>query len=162
MGIAYRAARPTDLERLLPLVEAYARESQRELSLYALRDDFLDHVRDGMAQVLESPAGCVMLAEEEDEAAAAACPVGYAVGMLQEPPSIFRPEPYIFISDLYVDPRYRRRGIGTALVERVRGWGWVKGIGRLSAVLPAESGAHTLFTRLGFEPVQTLVYHKDK
>lgn len=161
MGIAYRAARPTDLERLLPLVEAFARESQRELPLYALRDDFLDQVRDAMAQVLENPAGCVMLAEEDDAHAQAQL-VGYAVGMLQEPPSIFRPEPYIFISDLYVCPAYRRQGIGTALVERVRGWGWIKGIGRLSAVLPAESGARTLFARLGFAPVQTLLYHKDK
>lgn len=159
MGMTYRAAGPTDLELLLPLVEAYARESQRELPLYALRDDFLDQVRDGMAQVLEHPAGCVMLAEDEDEAQCRT--VGYCVGVLQEPPSIFRPEPYVFISDLYVHPEYRRQGIGTALVERVRGWGWIKGIGRLSAVMPTDSAARTLFTRLGFAPVQTLLYHKD-
>lgn len=157
MGIAYRAAGSADLERLLPLVEAFALESQQLLPLYILREDFLAQVRDGMALALEHPAGCVMLAEDE----AFPGPVGYAVGMLQEPPTIFRPEPYVFLSDLYVRPDQRRKGIGTALVERVRGWGWLKGVSRLSLVLPTASPAHGLYAKLGFLPVQTMLYHKD-
>lgn len=156
----YRLAKPTDLEALMPLVEAYARESHAALPLYALRDDFMEHIRAGIAQAVEHPAGCVMLAEAEEAGASALA--GYAVGMLQEPPGIFRPDVYTFVSDLYVRPAYRRQGVGTALVERVRGWGWVKGVHRLSLVLPTDSPAQGLYAKLGFKPIQTMLYYKDE
>jgi len=162
LAIAYRMGRAADLERLLPLVEAYARETHAALPLYPLRADFMEQVRAGVAQTLEHPAGCVMLAEAETPGGAATDLAGYAIGMLQEPPGIFRPEPYVFLSDLYVRPEYRRRGIGTALVERVRGWGWIKGVRRFSLVLPVDSPAQALFARLGFIPIQTMLHYQDK
>jgi ribosomal protein S18 acetylase RimI-like enzyme len=153
-------AKPTDLKAILPLVEAYAREQQSEMPINTLTGNFMDFVRSGIAQAIEHPAGCVMLAEETDGPAPKL--VGYAVGMVQEPPPIFEPEMYTFLSDLYVDPACRRQGIGAALVERVRGWGWTKGITRLSLVLPANNAAEGLYRKLGFKPIQTMLYYKDE
>jgi GNAT superfamily N-acetyltransferase len=82
--------------------------------------------------------------------------------MVQEPPPLFEPEMYVFVSDLYVDPAFRRQGLATALVERVRGWGLVKGIYRLSLVLPVKSDALGLYEKLGFRPIQTMLYFKDE
>lgn len=162
MEIAYRMGRVADLQGLLPLMEACARETHAALPLYPLREDFMDQVRAGLAQALEHPAGCVMLAEAATSAGTSPVIAGYAIGMLQEPPGIFQPEPYVFLSDLYVRPEYRRRGIGTALVERVRGWGWLKGVRHFSLILPVDSPAQALFARLGFVSIQTMLHYKDK
>jgi GNAT superfamily N-acetyltransferase len=161
MAIEYRQAKPHDLKVLLPLVEAFAYDQQTQMPVNTLTDKFMEFARSGIATAVEHPAGCVMLAEDVTETGKPVA-VGYVVGMLQEPPPIFTPEYYTFISDLYVTPPYRRQSIATALVERVRGWGWVKGVTRLSLVLPTNSAAHGLYAKLGFLPVQTMLYLKDE
>lgn len=160
MAMEYRQARPTDLKQLLPLVEAYAREQEKQMPVNTLTDNFMEFARSGIAQAIQHPAGCVMVVEETGGAKPEM--VGYAVGMAQEPPPIFENEMYTFISDLYVKPEHRRQGIATALIERVRGWGWVKGISRLSLVLPVDCPAQGLYAKLGFKPVQTMLYYKDE
>jgi ribosomal protein S18 acetylase RimI-like enzyme len=160
MAIEYRLAKPSDLKALLPLVEGYAREQQTQMSINALTEQFMEFARSGIAQAVEHPTACVMVAE--DLSGPKPVMVGYTVGMIQEPPPIFEPEMYTFISDLYVAPEYRRQGVATALIERVRGWGWVKGITRLSLVLPTENPAHGLYAKIGFKPIQTMLYYKDE
>lgn len=159
MLIEYRQAQNGDLKPLLPLVEAFARDQQAAVAVNALVENFMDYTREGITQALGHPAGVVMVAE----ATGGDRPVmvGYAVGMVQEPPPIFTPEMYTFVSDLYVHPEFRRQGVATALVERIRGWGWIKGINRLSLVLPAGSPAQGLYSKLGFKPIQTLMYYRD-
>lgn len=159
MAIEYRLARPLDLKALVPLVEAYAQEQASQVPINQLADNFMEFARSGIAQAVEHPAACVMVAEETDGDQQRI--VGYACGMVQEPPPIFQPELYTFVSDLYVVPEYRRRGVATALVERIRGWGWVKGINRLSLVLPVNSSALGLYEKLGFKPIQTMLYFQD-
>lgn len=159
MAIEYRLAKPSDLKALLPLVEAYAKEQHEQVPVNQLAANYMDFARSGIAQAVEHPAGCVMVAEETGNGKPRV--VGYAVGMIQEPPPIFEPEMYTFVSDLYVVPEFRRQGIATALIERVRGWGWVKGIARLSLVLPTNSPAVALYAKLGFKPIQTMMYYKD-
>lgn len=159
MAIEYRVAKKTDLKALLPLVEAYAQEQQEQVPINTLAANYMEFAKSGIAQALEHPAACVIVAEEVGEGAPRMA--GYAVGMVQEPPPLFEPEMYIFISDLYVGPAYRRQGLATALVERVRGWGWVKGINRVSLVLPVNSSAQGLYEKLGFKPIQTMLYYKD-
>jgi ribosomal protein S18 acetylase RimI-like enzyme len=160
MAIEYRVAKPSDLKSLVPLVEAYAQEQQSQVPINTLAPNYMEFARSGIAQAIEHPAACVMVAEEAGVGTAKV--VGYAVGMVQEPPPLFEPEMYTFISDLYVDPAFRRQGVATALVERVRGWGWVKGINRLSLVLPVNSSAQGLYEKLGFRPIQTMLYCKDE
>ncbi len=160
MSIGYRVAKPSDLQQLLPLVEGYAREQQQQMPVNTLSETFMEFARSGIAQAVEHPAACVLIAEETGSEKPVA--VGYAVGMVHEPPPIFEPEMYTFISDLYVAPEYRRQGIATALIERVRGWGWTKGINRLSLILPVNSPAHGLYAKIGFKPVQTMLYFKEE
>lgn len=160
MAIEYRLSKPADLKALLPLAEAFANEQQSQTPTdNQLTDRFMEYVQSGLAQTLAAPIACVMVAEEEVEGQKTV--VGYAVGVLQGPPPIFEDVPYIFLSDLYVQPAFRRQGIGTALTERVRGWGWVKGVYRVSSVTPVGSPVHSILGRLGFQPVQTMYYYKD-
>lgn len=154
MAIQYRAATREDLNALLPLVEAFAREQQAQMRLHELADGFMQFAKTGLAQAIEHPAAVVMLAEDEGREG----PVGYCVGSLQEPPALFRPELYTYISDLYVVPEYRRQGIGTGLVERVRGWGYLKGAFALSMIVPMASAAVGLGERIGMRPIQMMMY----
>ncbi len=154
MAIQYRVATRADLNPLLPLVEAFAREQQAQLGLHQLADGFMQYAKTGLAQVLEHPAAVVMVAEADGREG----PVGYCVGSLQEPPALFRPELYTYISDLYVVPEYRRQGIGTGLVERVRGWGYLKGAFALSMIVPMASAAVGLGERIGMRPIQMMMY----
>ena len=53
---------------------------------------------------------------------------------------------------LYVDPEWRRRGLGDALMQSALEWCRVRGIGRM--VLWSDTrfeNAHRLYTRLGFQ-----------
>lgn len=159
MAIEYRQAKPHDLAAIVPLVEGFAREQQEQMPVNTLTETFMEFARSGIAQAIQHPAACVMVAEETSGEKPVI--VGYAVGMIQEPPPIFEPEMYTFISDLYVQPEFRRQGLATALVERVRGWGWVKGITRLSLVLPTNCPAQGLYAKLGFKSVQTMLYYRD-
>jgi GNAT superfamily N-acetyltransferase len=160
VAIEYRQAKPSDLQVLTPLVDAYAREQEQQMPINTLTDNFLDFARSGLAQAIQHPAACVMIAEETGGEKPVVA--GYAVGVVQEPPAIFEPEMYVFVSDLYVAPSFRRQGVATALVERVRGWGWVKGINRMSLVLPTGSPAMGLYQKVGFKPIQTMLYLKDE
>lgn len=160
MAIDYRLAKPSDLKALLPLAQAFAHEQQVLTPTdNKLTERFMEYVQSGLAQTLGAPVACVMVAEAEVEGKRSI--VGYAVGILQGPPPIFEEVAYTFLSDLYVQPEFRRQGIGTSLVERVRGWGWVKGVYRVSAVAPTASPVHSILGRLGFNPVQTMYYYKD-
>lgn len=152
MTVQYRAGTRSDLNALLPLVEGFAREQHAQLGTHELAEGFMQFAKSALAQCLEHPAAVVMVAEDGGAI------VGYAVGMLQEPPSIFRPELYTYISDLYVLPDRRRQGIGTGLAERVRGWGYLKGAFALSLIAPAGSPAVRLGERIGMRPIQTMMY----
>jgi len=155
MAVEYRVGRPTDLKALLPLVEAFALQQQAQIPVNNLTDNFMEFARSGLAQALEHPAAVVMLAEEQEGTPEI---VGYAVGMLQEPPAIFQPELYTFISDLYVKPEARRQGYGAGLIERVKGWGYMKGAYRLSMIIPTNSAPTSLYEKLGLKPIQTMLY----
>jgi len=161
MSIDYRPAKRTDLPALLQLMEPYAREQQEMVPINSLTENFMELASVGLSQAITHPAGCVMIAEATDGEARVI--VGYAIGMMQEPPAIFEPEAYTFVSDLYIMPKYRRQGIGTGLIDRVRAWGWAKGVNRLSLVLPNDNlGALKLYEKLGFRPIQTMLYYKDE
>lgn len=160
MAIEYRLAKATDLKGLLPLARAFAHEQTAQTPTEnELTERFMEFVQSGLAQTLATPVAVTMVAEAEVEGKRSI--VGYAIGVLQGPPPIFEEVHYVFLSDLYVLPEFRRQGVGTALVERVRGWGWVKGVYRVSAVAPVGSPVHSILGRLGFQPVQTMYYYKD-
>ena len=64
--------------------------------------------------------------------------------------STFLVRPTLFLEDLFVHPRARRRGIATALMERLRALAVERGCGRFEwMVLDWNTGAQALYARLG-------------
>ena len=67
-------------------------------------------------------------------------------------PPIYRDVREIYIDELYVEPAYRRRGLGRALVEEVALWAKSEGAHRLRAgALGANGEGRTFWERVGAE-----------
>ncbi|MCS6800407.1 MAG: GNAT family N-acetyltransferase [Chloroflexota bacterium] len=68
--------------------------------------------------------------------------------------STFLTQPGIYLEDLYVEPRHRRRGIGRALLSRVAAIAVARGCARLEwAVLRWNAPAIAFYDRLGAVPL---------
>lgn len=66
---------------------------------------------------LDDPYTCGLVAEEDGQV------VGYVLGMIVDlMQDIFAQQPGGFLADIYVEPAFRNRGVGRALVEALRSW----------------------------------------
>jgi GNAT superfamily N-acetyltransferase len=64
--------------------------------------------------------------------------------------STFLMKPTLYLEDIFVHPRVRRRGIATALMERLRTLAVERGCGRFEwTVLDWNAGAQALYARVG-------------
>lgn len=67
---------------------------------------------------------------------------------------LFQPLDYALISDAWVDPDHRGRGIGTALFEAATAWAGARGLTRMRCtVWAANEAAHAFYLGLGFRPL---------
>lgn len=155
MAIEYRKATAADLPVLLELGRKFAEEQNQHWTFNKLASNFMLHVREAMKLAVEHPAAFVMVAADGEQV------VGYILGQIGEPPPLFDPKAYVFVSDLYVREQYRRQGIGTGLVERLRSWGMVKGVYRMSLVISEGNPAMGIFRRLDFTPQERLLFWAD-
>ncbi|MDP9372127.1 MAG: GNAT family N-acetyltransferase [Chloroflexota bacterium] len=105
--------------------------------------------RDELTELLAN-ANCLVLVAEHE---------GMVVGFIEA--SIRVPErpdevtmPWCGINNLAVDDRWRRRGIGSALVEAAEAWARRKGLMQVRLeVFEFNSGARTLYERLGYRTI---------
>lgn len=68
------------------------------------------------------------------------------------------PHRYGVLTELAVDPRWRSRGVGTALIRASRQWAICRGLDYLElSVLPQNVKAVSLYRKEGFVPVQTVM-----
>lgn len=66
---------------------------------------------------LDDPFTRALIAEVDGQ------PVGFVLGMIVDlMPDIFAQEPTGFLADIYVEPEFRRLGVGRKLVNALRGW----------------------------------------
>ncbi len=104
--LTIRTADPADVPTLWQLIHDLA-EHQNRLHEFHLTPD-------NLAQTLHgpSPLAVALLAEDRQT------PVGIALCYRTFP--TFAGHPHLFIEDLFVRPKHRRRGIGTALLQACR------------------------------------------
>ena len=64
--------------------------------------------------------------------------------------STFRMRPTVFLEDIFVHPDWRRRGIATEIMQRLRALAVERGCGRFEwMVLEWNAGAQALYAKLG-------------
>lgn len=134
-----------DIEREWPVLEPLLWElieHHAPISPFILRDDWAERQR---ARYRES--GAVLFVARADGS-----PVGFMDARITVDPSIFV-ERFGSVSNMYVRPAYRRRGIGSALMEAAQRWCADHGAPelRLNVVSPNRD-AIDFYRAVGFEP----------
>jgi len=139
-------------------LEAHESSLLRELRLRALqdapnsfRDTYVDiaarpssYWRDLTRSVTEANQDVMFLACEEDEEDR---PVGSVFGLVDRVESQTGG-----VGGMWVDPKWRRRGIGEALLQEVVNWARERGFGRLRLWCVVDAaGPGSLYRKLGFQ-----------
>jgi aminoglycoside 6'-N-acetyltransferase I len=69
--------------------------------------------------------------------------------------------PVAFLEGLYVEPKWRRRGVARALVESVVAWALQQNLSELASdSLIDNAPAHAAHRALGFEETERVVYFR--
>lgn len=142
-----RPARKEDIDQISDLVLRLKKLNEEFDPLYTVRQEAPEVVRKYMSDSLEKEDVIVLVAESS----------GRVVGVIRaEIRSRVFYEPLIagVITDLYVLPSYRRRGVGEALISSLTKILKSRGIRLVSAEFPPMNKiAVEFYTNLGFKPL---------
>ena len=131
-----RAARPTDVERMVGLLAL----------LFAIEADFRPdpaRQRQGSTLLLDDERARVLVAER------AGGVLGMCTGQLVV--STAEGGPALMVEDVVVDPDHRGRGIGRALLAALADWASGRGVRRLQLLADGTNGpALAFYDRLGW------------
>ena len=137
-GFTIRPATEEDVPRLLALIQDLAVYEKLTHEVVATEESLLASLFG------EAPAAEALLAFADDE------PAGFAVYFHTY--STFLARRGMYLHDLYVSPKYRRRGLGTQLLRRVAAIAVERGCGRFEWVaLDWNTDAHRFYEDLGAE-----------
>lgn len=135
-GFTIREARREDARAILGLVRALAEFEHLSGPDAEAAVRFVEH---GFGA---RPRFETLVAEADGEV------VAYAIHVTTY--STFRMRPTLYLEDIFVHPRARRRGIGTVIMERLRALAVERGCGRLEwSVLDWNAGAQAFYGKLG-------------
>lgn len=83
---------------------------------------------------------------------------GFITAERSSPAPIFEGRSEVYIDELFVEPEYRRRAIGTELVQTVREWAESIGAERIRAgLLAANEEGRTFWKHVGGEPITVTI-----
>jgi ribosomal protein S18 acetylase RimI-like enzyme len=139
-----RRASIQDLDRLVPLLDAYRQFYGQQPDLIIARQFIGDR--------LTRNESIVLVAENDG---------GAAVGFVQLYPtfSSILAAPMYVLSDLFVIPEFRRRGVGTLLLQSAMETARAAGVGRLElATAIANVSAQRLYESLGWQRDEFYLY----
>ncbi|RMH38644.1 MAG: GNAT family N-acetyltransferase [Gammaproteobacteria bacterium] len=101
----------------------------------------------------ETSVAHVLIAEQDNE------PVGFALYFFNY--STFLAKPGIYLEDLYVRPKFRGRGVGTALLKKLAAIANERGCGRLEwSVLKWNKPAIDFYEKIGARPMDEWVTYR--
>jgi ribosomal protein S18 acetylase RimI-like enzyme len=80
--------------------------------------------------------------------------VGFISGELRQGSPTFLPKTWASVDDVFVEPEYRNRGMGRALLQSVQSWAQERGADGISLqVAAANSRARKFYEELGFREI---------
>lgn len=152
-GVAFRPARRGDIPSLSLLWAAMMDENGRLDPRLAMHPHAKEHMAEQFAAWLHDPARVVVVAEENGR-----LPVGYAAACFG--PGNGRQVPTVVgqITDCFVVPARRRRGIARNLASRLREQLFERGVSTVRLQVVAANAASRAFWRSqGFEDLEVIL-----
>ena len=115
--ILYRNAVSGDIGPIIRLWKMMMDEHGKNDERIRLVDGSLEAYRAYVYHQLNNKEGMVMVAEAPDDSV-----VAYCLAIINRNLPIFHPPYYGYLSDLFVIPGWRRKGVATALLGQVSEW----------------------------------------
>jgi GNAT superfamily N-acetyltransferase len=148
-----RAAGYADLDVILDLWGTMMAEHEANDPRIRLADCALGSYRSYLSYHINNAASRVLLAES------GGTPAGFCLVAITNNLKMFLPERYGYLSDLYVQPRARRQGVGRRLVESELAWLAERGVTNVQLQFYQFNKAGEAFWRaMGFEPYYTRMW----
>lgn len=144
--VTIRRATADDVPAILPLW-------QEMMDIHASLDprfrpavDGADYWAEALDGWLKDENCCVFVADAGGRL------VGYIVGWLHQPPPVFEPDVYGFVSDVCVAADCRQRGIGCCMFEALKAWFRQRGASHVELrVAAANPVSQAFWRRIGCE-----------
>jgi len=152
--IHLRPAREADVPAIVPLLLRLKRLNEEFDPLLKVREDAEERARESVRAHLADPKAVVLVAEgtgaEREKV------VGFVRALVRERP-FYAPALEGVITDIYLLPLYRRRGVGEYLLSEVSSALKGKGAGLVTAEFPAQNEiAVRFYAKRGFRPVTSI------
>ncbi|MHC5009964.1 MAG: GNAT family N-acetyltransferase [Planctomycetota bacterium] len=152
-GIPIRAARRGDIPSLLLLWTAMMEENARLDPRLALHHDAKEHMAARFASWLQDPERAVVVAEEGGRLV-----LGYAAARIAPGTGWHRPEKLGEVTDCFVIPARRRRGLARRMVGRLTDLLYERGVDtvRLQVAVDNE-GTLAFWKAIGWEVLEEVL-----
>jgi GNAT superfamily N-acetyltransferase len=148
-----RVARRHDVPALVELRVRYLAETARIEPRFGLLPDVRDRIAHALPVWVGQDERVLLVAEEGPENEGTL--VGYATGLVGVWPPVLREQHVGEVSEVYVAPDRRGRGVGRAMLARLMELLVARGAHVLRAPVPVKNEALlSRFEALGYEPLQ--------
>lgn len=149
----YRKAKKEDIPGMIDLWKEFIDFHKEKYPLYSRSDDGPENFGKYILMNINSNDSSVNVAESNGEI------VAYILAIIQNYPPVFKIKKYGLISDLAVNSRYRRSGIGMNLLQIVKDWFVKKGMSRIEIEVAAANEISTSFwSKMGFKTYKEVRY----
>src|SRR5918999_2506404 len=145
---AIRAGRREDAEEAARLWMHSAEEHTSHDPVYGTAPGAEKTMRRFLADLARNGYAFVFVATVGDRM------VGFISGELREGSPTFLPKTWASVDDVFVEPEYRNRGMGRALLQSVKSWAQERGTDGISLqVAAANSRGRKFYEDLGFREI---------
>jgi ribosomal protein S18 acetylase RimI-like enzyme len=152
-AIPTRTARRGDVPSLLMLWGAMMDEHARLDARLTVHPDAREHQSRAFSAWVDDPARIVLVAEESSHLV-----VGYAAGVIQPGNGVQAPARVGQVTDCFVAPRRRRRGIGRRLVSRLLDLMAERGADVVRLQVSARNGdSQAFWSSMGWETLEEIL-----
>ena len=153
--ITYRAAQNKDMAFVMEIWEAMNKELEAAQQRYAIGKGGELVWGQWAGKVVDRKEGQIFLAESGDEL------VGCIMAFLPKDNPIYAARPRGRISDIYVKPEYRRKGVASELVKRALAFLEKKGVVAVEVNAPmGTQGLAELWEKSGLKPFAVRYWKK--
>ncbi len=153
-AISVRRAEERDLEALTEFVVRLKQVNEELDPMYVTREDLSETVRRYIEESLRNPNVIMLVAERDSK------PVGMVRAVIVDR-LFYEPRMEALITDIYVHPSHRRKGVASLLIERLAEEAKRKGVSILAAEYPPGNKiAGRFFSKLGFRELLVRVYKR--
>ena len=154
MRITIRHGEERDVDEIADMVAKLKLLNEELDPHFKVVDDLEEQVRRYVEDAVKSSDTIVLVAEDEDTQTLAGVIIARIVDRI-----FYKPRLKALITDFYVKPVYRRKRLGTLLLERIEAEAAKRGAGILTAVYPAyNSIAEHFYETHGFDKLQVERY----